>query len=130
MQENTMDLSELRDVQDSRGPKAEIMKYRPISADSHVMEPPNLYVDYVDPKFRERAPKMVREEGVDLYVVDGFAKKISVGALAAAGRDPREIRVNGNKFEEIDAGSWDPAARLKAQDADGVIAEMIYPSVG
>ena len=27
-----------------------------ISADSHITEPPNCYVDYIDPKYRDDAP--------------------------------------------------------------------------
>ena len=33
-----------------------------ISADSHITEPPNTYIDNIDPKFRDRAPHMVRDE--------------------------------------------------------------------
>ena len=32
------------------------MDWRPISADSHITEPPNCYIDHIDPAFRERAP--------------------------------------------------------------------------
>ena len=35
------------------------MDWRPISADSHITEPPNCYVDHIDPAFRERAPHVV-----------------------------------------------------------------------
>ena len=31
-----------------------------ISADSHITEPPDTYVDHIDPAFRDRAPRMVR----------------------------------------------------------------------
>ena len=34
-------------------------KYRLISADSHVNEPPDLWVTRVDKKYRERAPQLV-----------------------------------------------------------------------
>ena len=30
-----------------------------ISADGHVCEPPNCYVDYIDPKYRDSAPRIV-----------------------------------------------------------------------
>src|SRR3546814_5136023 len=33
---------------------------KPISADSHITEPPHCYVDYIDPKFRDRAPRIQR----------------------------------------------------------------------
>ena len=32
---------------------------RPISADSHIVEPPNCFVDYIEPSYRERAPRLV-----------------------------------------------------------------------
>ena len=35
------------------------MDWRPISADSHITEPPHCYVDNIDPAFRERAPRLV-----------------------------------------------------------------------
>ena len=36
------------------------MDLRCISADSHIVEPPNCYVDFIDPKFRDTAPRVVR----------------------------------------------------------------------
>ena len=35
------------------------MDWLPISADSHITEPPNCYRDHIDPAFRERAPHVV-----------------------------------------------------------------------
>ena len=46
------------------------MTKRPISADSHVTEPPNCFVDHIDPAFRDRAPTMTRDpQRGDIYVV-------------------------------------------------------------
>ena len=39
------------------------MDWRPISADSHITEPPNCYVDNIDPAFRERAPRRSHSPG-------------------------------------------------------------------
>ena len=36
--------------------------YPIISADSHITEPPNVYVDYIDAPFRDRAPHLERTE--------------------------------------------------------------------
>ena len=38
------------------------MTYPIISADSHVTEPANTYVDYIDSQWRDKAPRMVRDE--------------------------------------------------------------------
>jgi uncharacterized protein len=102
-----------------------------ISADSHVTEPPNTYVDNIDPAFRDRAPYMTRDEKRgDLFVIPGMAKPIPMGLIAAAGKDASELTMFGADFDELHRGGWDPDARLADQDRDGVTAEIIYPSVG
>ena len=50
--------------------------------------------------------------------------------MAAAGKDPSTLSTRGAKFEELHRGGWDPKARAADQDCDGVVAEIIYPSVG
>jgi predicted TIM-barrel fold metal-dependent hydrolase len=101
-----------------------------ISADSHITEPPNCYVDHIDPAFRDRAPRMVTDpvKG-DQFVVEGM-RPISMGLVAAAGKPPEEITVSGVMFDELHKSGWDPAFRLADQDRDGVSAEIIYPTVG
>ncbi|MCL6646529.1 MAG: hypothetical protein K6U88_16515 [Dehalococcoidia bacterium] len=37
-------------------------RFQLISADSHVVEPANLWLDYIDPRFRDRAPRIVEPE--------------------------------------------------------------------
>lgn len=102
-----------------------------ISADSHITEPPNCYVDHIDPKYRDSAPRMVRgANGGDVFVVEGIGKPIPMAIIAAAGIDPRDIRLDEARFEDLHPGGWDPAARLADQDRDGVSGEVIYPSVG
>jgi uncharacterized protein len=106
--------------------------YPVISADSHITEAPNTYIDYIDPKWRDRAPKMIDGgEGVgDLYTVEGSPFPVPMGLVAAAGKDPSEIKMSGVKFEELHRGGWDPEARITEQERDGVSAEVIYPTVG
>ena len=102
-----------------------------ISADSHVTEPPNTYVDHIDPAFRDRAPYMTRDDQRgDVFVIPGLSKPIPMGLIAAAGKDASELTVYGADFEQLHRGGWDPDARLADQDRDGVSAEVIYPSVG
>jgi predicted TIM-barrel fold metal-dependent hydrolase len=106
--------------------------YPIISADSHITEPPNTYIDFIDPAFRDRAPKMVHAgDGVgDLFMIDGMSTPVPMGLVAAAGKPAEEIRVMGVTFDQLHPGGWDPDARLADQDRDGVAAEIIYPTVG
>lgn len=102
-----------------------------ISADSHITEPPGTYVDRIDRKFKDRAPRMVRHDKFgDIFVVDGLDAPIPMGLVAAAGKDPEDIRVSGVLFEELHRSGWDPKARLADQDRDGIAGEVIYPTVG
>ena len=74
------------------------MDWRPISADSHITEPPNCYVDHIDPAWRDKAPHVVNKEGLgDIYVVDGMNFTPSTpayedmrdGILASVANGPR-----------------------------------------
>ncbi|HIF10251.1 MAG TPA: amidohydrolase, partial [Sneathiellales bacterium] len=65
---------------------------RAISADSHITEPPNCYIDYIDPKFRDRAPTIVNDPKYgDVYVIEGLARPVPMGLIAAAGKDPKTL---------------------------------------
>ena len=79
----------------------------------------------------ERAPHVVHKEGMgDIYVVEGMKTPVPMGLIAAAGIDPKDIRIGGARFDDLHRGGWDPTERLADQDKDGVAAEVIYPSVG
>lgn len=104
-----------------------------ISADSHVMEPPGTYIDRIDHKYRDRAPRVVfTPDRGDTYVIDGMTDTIPMGLVAAAGKTAEELgqAAVSARFEDLHRGGWDPVARIADQDRDGVYAEIIYPSVG
>ena len=107
------------------------MNKTPISADSHVTEPPNCYLDHIDPAYRERAPHVVRHDKFgDIFVIDGMDDPIPMGLIAAAGRDPATLKWGGTKIEDWHRSGWDASYRQADQERDGVAAEIIYPSVG
>ena len=45
---------------------------RIISSDSHVIEPPTLWAEYIDAPFRDRVPRVVRDDDTDRLVCDGL----------------------------------------------------------
>jgi uncharacterized protein len=104
-----------------------------ISADSHIMEPPDTYSARIDRKYKETAPHVIWDEKRgDTYVVEGMKETVPMGLIAAAGKSAEELAgaAAHAKFDELHRGSWDPQARIADQDRDGVAAEVIYPSVG
>ena len=42
--------------------KEDPMNYRTVSADSHVVEPPDLWTERIDPEYLDRAPRVTRGE--------------------------------------------------------------------
>jgi predicted TIM-barrel fold metal-dependent hydrolase len=107
------------------------MAYPIVSADSHITEAPNTYIDYIDARYVDTAPRIVNQgDKGDFFVIDGMKSPIALGLVAAAGKKPEEITVFGTRFEDLHRGGWDPHARLADQDKDGVSAEIIYPTVG
>jgi predicted TIM-barrel fold metal-dependent hydrolase len=102
-----------------------------ISADSHVSEPPNCFVDHIEPRFRDRAPHVVHDEKRgDIFVIEGSKSPIPLSLISAAGKAPEELSMSGARFESLLRGGWDPEARIADQARDGIAAEVIYPSVG
>lgn len=100
-----------------------------ISADSHITEGPQTYIDYIDPKYRDRAPRVVSSERGDLYVIDGMEKTIPMGLVAAAGTDPDKISTRA-RYEDLHRSGYDANYRIADQSRDGISCEVIYPSVG
>jgi uncharacterized protein len=101
-----------------------------ISADSHITEAPNTYVDYIDPKFAEVAPRLVEtDDKGDIYVIDGMKRTIPMGLVAAAGQDPDDLNLQA-RYKDLHKSGYDATYRIADQNRDGVSAEVIYPSVG
>ena len=102
-------------------------RYRLISADSHVNEPPTLWTERVPTALRDRAPRMERFEAGDAWIIEGVADPINFGMNACAGLPPEEQR--GWAFhDDLRAGGHDPRARIEEMDTDGVDAEVLYPT--
>jgi len=102
-----------------------------ISADSHVAEPPQCYSDFIDARFRDRAPRLVHDERRgDVFLIEGSTSPIPMALASGAGKAPEELSPKGARFEHLHRGGWDPHARLLDQRRDGIAAEIIYPSVG
>ncbi len=95
-------------------------KYFMVSADCHVNEPPNLWVERIDEQYRHRLPRIeVDREGTKWSVVEGYAPtKI------------RDLRLEGEDAERSAAGARDPESRLRDHARDGIDAEIIFPNRG
>src|SRR5262249_12068068 len=107
-----------------------------ISADSHMMEPPDLWVERLDNKFKDRAPKVVTQDAPPhagrrpLLHAPGL-EPYPISVAFAAGRSGNELREFIGKAGAQDAERFhDPAKRIEDQDRDGISAEVLYTTLG
>src|SRR5262249_58849215 len=103
-----------------------------ISADSHVTEPGDCYVDRIDPKFRDRAPVAVTDDTMGAVMdIDNGRSRIPYGMIAAAGRPAESIHpFMFVGWDELHAGGGDAPARLGEEGRGGGAAGGGYPAVG
>jgi len=105
-----------------------------ISADSHLTEPGDLWLERLDRKYRDRAPRVIKNDkptGAAYLFVGPGIHPLTVAGVFAAGRCGKELREHmKHGYEAARPSGWDPVERLKDQDLDGVMAEVLYSSLG
>lgn len=98
-----------------------------VDADSHVLEPPDVWEQWLPQKHQEKAPKLVKDsEGGDAWLFAGAAEPDPIGLVATPGRALEDFRWKGVTYEEARTACYDGQARLGDMDIDGVDAELIF----
>ena len=100
-----------------------------VDADAHVNEPPDLWQTRVPARWRDRAPKVLHTDDGDFWSFEDGKRSRALGLTATAGLSFPQFRPEGLRYSEIRPGSFEPKARLGDLDADGIWAQVLYPSV-
>lgn len=104
-----------------------------IDCDSHVLEPANLWHDYLEPQFRDRAIRVEpnADGGESLLIAN---QVVLGGGLAGLGgvEHVRSELFSGNLgyADGCPKASYDPAARLVLLDEWGVDGCISFPTIG
>ncbi|HEV7680374.1 MAG TPA: amidohydrolase family protein [Candidatus Dormibacteraeota bacterium] len=102
--------------------------YDVISADTHVLEPADLWTSRIDARHRDRVPRIEWLEQGGAWVMEGCPQPISFGWTMAAGRAPADL-TDWLTPDQVKPELWgDPANRLAIQDADRIDAEILFPN--
>lgn len=104
-------------------------QYDAIDVDTHVTEPADLWSSRVSSKHQDLAPRVVRVDGEDVWLVGG-KPQIPAGMSAMAGFDGTLPSEYPATFDDIDPPAYDSHARLAHMDKDKIHAQVLYPNVG
>ena len=106
--------------------------YRVISSDSHIIEPPGMWADRIEPRFRGREPTLVKQEmGNDVWFCDGQEMMdVVVGTQAGKRFEDQQKTSLADAFDNVILGGFIPDEHVKDLDIDGVEADVLYPSMG
>ncbi len=101
------------------------------SCDSHIVEPASVF-DGLEARFGSRAPRIDSVPGKGEFIVLPKAGRIPVGRLGIAGHrldDPATDELIARGYAGLNPGVLDPVARLDEQVVDGIVGEVMYPSL-
>jgi uncharacterized protein len=108
--------------------------YNIVDADGHILEPLDLWDKYLDPKFRDRAPRLVKaENGKECLVMDEHVvgnQSRGIGGIGAVGARQGVVAADAMEYKDGKPGGFDPHKRIPDMDADGIDAAFLYPSLG
>jgi predicted TIM-barrel fold metal-dependent hydrolase len=107
--------------------------YNIIDADGHVLEPVDIWDKYIDPAYRDRAPRMIIDtDGKERLLVEGqvLGSKKGFNVVGAIGARQGGVPEDTMKYVDGRPGGFDPHARIPDMDLDGIDAAFLYPSVG
>ena len=103
-----------------------------MDTDSHQMEPPSIWQEYIDPAFADRAPAIgTYNGGKRLMMVEDEPITRQTGSYPMDSKDFHEATAKAMmRFQETRAQGFSAKARIADMDAQGVDAQVIYPTVG
>ncbi|MCU1451368.1 MAG: amidohydrolase 2, partial [Acidimicrobiales bacterium] len=103
-------------------------RYQIVSADAHVLEPTDIWNEWLPKQHRDKAPKLVKDvDGGDGWLFAGATDPDPIGLVSTPGMAWDEFRWTGVTYEQARAGCYNGAERLKDMDIDGVDAEVLFP---
>lgn len=103
-----------------------------IDCDSHVMEPADLWQNYLEPEYRNRAIRIEERDGLEVLLIG--EEPMLEGRLAGLGgaHIPRDqLFTGGLKYADgCEPASFDPGARIKMLDNWKVDRGVLFPTIG
>lgn len=106
-----------------------------IDADGHVLEPANLWEEYLEEKYRSRALRILPgDDGFEYLSIDGKpaerTRPGSLGMLGAMGQELAQLSPERTYSDNIPYGGGDPTERVELADRENLENVLLYPTLG
>lgn len=102
-----------------------------ISSDSHVVEPPNLWLSGVPTGYQDKAPRVIEKDGVDYWFINGVRCNSFAGGAQVGVRFGDKAKLeSAASFSQVRPGAYMPDAHLSENLTDGVLGSVLYPTQG
>ncbi len=106
-----------------------------IDADGHVLEPPDLWENYLEERYRQRALRIrVDNRGYEYLEIDGRISERSndgsLGTLGAMGSDDMRPHPDRRYADNFPFGACDLGERLSLLDQENLDKALLYPTLG
>jgi len=111
-----------------------------VDADGHVLEPPDLWERYLEPRFRSRALRVRKDErGLEYVEIDGRPSKLVRNGLPAGlGLMDRRGGIVYEReptwgllyADQAPLGAMDPRERVERLDRENLERAFLYPTLG
>jgi predicted TIM-barrel fold metal-dependent hydrolase len=103
---------------------------RVLDADTHQMEAPGMWEEYIIASYKDRAPRVAEVDGRKVMAVEGES-------LTSEGKYPfsspeflTALMIGMQRFERARSAAFNAASRLADMDEQGVDVQVLYPTVG
>jgi len=110
-----------------------------VDGDGHILEPPHIWEQYIEPRYRDRALRIRKDDaGLEYVEIDGRPSKLiragmisGVGAMDRVGGIVYERTPTGSDYvDTAPFGAMDPKERVARLDQENLDSAFLYPTLG
>ncbi len=106
-----------------------------IDADGHLLEPPDVWEKYIEPKYRDRAIRVAKnQDGMEVFLFDGKPSRYFIpgfpGLLGGMGENNILPSKDRTYVGAAPFGAMIAKERLARITAEGMRAAILYPTIG
>jgi len=107
-----------------------------VDSDGHVLEPGDLWENYLEKKYVDRAIRIDHDEsGQEHLIIDGQDSEVFLAGLGGVDADADEKKALLTHGERTYEDGWAPGSnnakeRLEVMDREGIDISILYPTIG